>query len=200
MHVDEGQRGLLGHADPDGRVAILGLARHDEVGLIREARRDATPEHGVIVGDEGPDDPVGLARFWSFQRGVPLASVQRASSFGRPSIGWGPRAAPPGYPRRPSTTGIRSYTRRVVRAAILERPGDPLTIGEVTLDPPASGEVRVRMTASGVCHSDLHVRDGEWPRPGPFVIGHEGAGVVTAARARTWTRRRPGCAPESPSR
>ena len=36
------------------------------------------------------------------------------------------------------------------------------------------------MTASGVCHSDLHVRDGEWPRPGPFVIGHEGAGVVTA--------------------
>jgi S-(hydroxymethyl)glutathione dehydrogenase/alcohol dehydrogenase len=53
-------------------------------------------------------------------------------------------------------------------------------IGDVALDPPAAGEVRVRMTASGVCHSDLHVRDGEWPRPGPFVIGHEGAGVVTA--------------------
>lgn len=67
----------------------------------------------------------------------------------------------------------------MVRAAILERPGDPLTIGEVALDPPAAGEVRVRMTASGVCHSDLHVRDGEWPRPGPFVIGHEGAGIVT---------------------
>ncbi len=68
----------------------------------------------------------------------------------------------------------------MVRAAILERPGEPLTIGEVTLDPPGPGEVRVRMTASGVCHSDLHVRDGEWPRPGPFVIGHEGAGIVTA--------------------
>jgi S-(hydroxymethyl)glutathione dehydrogenase / alcohol dehydrogenase len=68
----------------------------------------------------------------------------------------------------------------VVRAAILERPGDPLTIGDVVIDPPATGEVRVRMTASGVCHSDLHVRDGEWPRPGPFVIGHEGAGVVSA--------------------
>jgi S-(hydroxymethyl)glutathione dehydrogenase / alcohol dehydrogenase len=75
--------------------------------------------------------------------------------------------------------GIRSYTRRVVRAAILERPGHPLTIGDVVLDPPAAGEIRVRITASGVCHSDLHVRDGEWPRPGPFVIGHEGAGVVT---------------------
>jgi len=36
------------------------------------------------------------------------------------------------------------------------------------------------MTASGVCHSDLHVRDGEWDRPGPIVLGHEGAGIVDA--------------------
>ncbi len=34
------------------------------------------------------------------------------------------------------------------------------------------------MLASGVCHSDLHVRDGEWQRPGPIVMGHEGAGIV----------------------
>ncbi len=36
------------------------------------------------------------------------------------------------------------------------------------------------MLASGVCHSDLHVRDDEWDRPGPIVMGHEGAGVVEA--------------------
>ena len=36
------------------------------------------------------------------------------------------------------------------------------------------------MLASGVCHSDLHVRDGEWDRPTPIVMGHEGAGVVEA--------------------
>ena len=36
------------------------------------------------------------------------------------------------------------------------------------------------MLASGVCHSDLHVRDGEWDRPGPIVMGHEGAGIVEA--------------------
>jgi S-(hydroxymethyl)glutathione dehydrogenase/alcohol dehydrogenase len=36
------------------------------------------------------------------------------------------------------------------------------------------------MTASGVCHSDLHVRDGDWERPGPIVLGHEGAGVIEA--------------------
>ncbi len=37
------------------------------------------------------------------------------------------------------------------------------------------------MLASGVCRSDLHVRDGEWERPGPIVMGHEGAGIVEAA-------------------
>ena len=36
------------------------------------------------------------------------------------------------------------------------------------------------MLASGVCHSDLHVRDGEWDRPGPIVMGHEGAGIIEA--------------------
>lgn len=36
------------------------------------------------------------------------------------------------------------------------------------------------MLASGICHSDLHVRDGEWDRPGPIVLGHEGAAVVEA--------------------
>ncbi len=36
------------------------------------------------------------------------------------------------------------------------------------------------MTSAGVCHSDLHVRDGHWKRPGPIVMGHEGAGIVEA--------------------
>ena len=52
-----------------------------------------------------------------------------------------------------------------------------------TLADPRDGEVRVRMLASGVCHSDLHVRDGEWDRPGPIVMGHEGAGRRRGARA-----------------
>ena len=67
-----------------------------------------------------------------------------------------------------------------VRAAVLQQPGEPVAIEELILDEPKWGEVRVRILASGVCHSDLHVRDGEWPRPGPFVIGHEGAGIVEA--------------------
>ena len=54
-------------------------------------------------------------------------------------------------------------------------PSRPSSVAE-----PRAGEVRVRILASGVCHSDLHVRDGEWPRPTPVVMGHEGAGVVEA--------------------
>lgn len=67
-----------------------------------------------------------------------------------------------------------------VRAAVLERVGEPIVVRDLELAAPRAGEVRVRMLASGVCHSDLHVRDGEWDRPTPIVMGHEGSGVVEA--------------------
>jgi S-(hydroxymethyl)glutathione dehydrogenase/alcohol dehydrogenase len=67
-----------------------------------------------------------------------------------------------------------------VRAAVLRSSGAPAAIEELALAEPRAGEVRVRVLASGVCHSDLHVRDGDWPRPLPMAMGHEGAGVVEA--------------------
>lgn len=67
-----------------------------------------------------------------------------------------------------------------IEGAVIERAGVAPVIEELLLDDPHPGEVLVRMTASGVCHSDLHVRDGEWQRPGPIVMGHEGAGVIEA--------------------
>jgi len=66
------------------------------------------------------------------------------------------------------------------RAAVLDRPGVPTRIEDLELAPPGPGEVRVRMAAAGVCHSDLHVRDGEWERAGPIVLGHEGSAIVEA--------------------
>jgi len=63
------------------------------------------------------------------------------------------------------------------RAAVVREPGE-LTIEEITLDPPREGEVLVRMTAAGVCHSDLHTYLGELRIMPPLVLGHEGAGVV----------------------
>ena len=68
----------------------------------------------------------------------------------------------------------------LARAAVLEKVGRPVAVRDLELIEPRVGEVRVRMLASGVCHSDLHVRDGEWDRPTPIVMGHEGAGVVEA--------------------
>ncbi len=72
---------------------------------------------------------------------------------------------------------------RDIRAAVIEAAGQPTSIENLRLDDPRAGEVLVRMTASGVCHSDLHVRDGDWQRPGPIVLGHEGAGVIEAVGA-----------------
>jgi alcohol dehydrogenase len=74
------------------------------------------------------------------------------------------------------------------RAAILEEPGRPrpyalsrpLTIAEIDLAPPARGEVLVRVTAAGLCHSDLSVINGDRPRPTPMALGHEAAGIVEA--------------------
>jgi Zn-dependent alcohol dehydrogenase len=65
-----------------------------------------------------------------------------------------------------------------MRAAVLFEPGTPLRMEEVQLAPPGSGEVRVRVVAAGVCHSDYHVMKGDIPQPLPVVLGHEGAGVV----------------------
>jgi alcohol dehydrogenase len=73
-----------------------------------------------------------------------------------------------------------------VRAAVLESSGlprpyadsRPLQIRSIELDPPGPGELRVKVLAAGLCHSDLSVINGDRPRPLPMVIGHESAGEV----------------------
>jgi S-(hydroxymethyl)glutathione dehydrogenase/alcohol dehydrogenase len=65
-----------------------------------------------------------------------------------------------------------------MRAAVLHDFGKPLVVQELSIDPPKAGELGIRMAASGVCHSDLHVAQGVHPTSLPVVLGHEGAGVV----------------------
>ncbi len=65
-----------------------------------------------------------------------------------------------------------------MKAAVLYEYNKPLVVEEVTLDPPKANEVKVRLAASGICASDLHVMDGLAPRQLPVVLGHEGAGIV----------------------
>src|SRR5437660_3543480 len=66
-----------------------------------------------------------------------------------------------------------------MRASVLFAPRTALKVEDVELEAPRAGEVRVRMAASGVCHSCLHAADGSWTGvPVPIVLGDEGAGVV----------------------
>jgi S-(hydroxymethyl)glutathione dehydrogenase/alcohol dehydrogenase len=68
-----------------------------------------------------------------------------------------------------------------VRAAVLREVGGPLRVEDVELAAPGPGEVRVRIAAAGVCHSDLSLARGTLRTPAvPVVLGHEGAGHVTA--------------------
>ena len=68
-----------------------------------------------------------------------------------------------------------------IRAAVLEGFGQPLAVQEVDLAEPRSGEALVRLTACGVCHTDLFTASGADPSGyAPTVLGHEGAGVVEA--------------------
>ncbi len=66
-----------------------------------------------------------------------------------------------------------------IRAAVLERFGDPLEVQELELAEPRAGEAVVRLVACGVCHTDLFTASGADPSGyAPTVLGHEGAGVV----------------------
>lgn len=68
-----------------------------------------------------------------------------------------------------------------MRAAVLERPGEPLRLVDRASIAPGAGQVRLRVRACGVCRTDLHVVDGELPDLGrPVVPGHQVVGVVDA--------------------
>lgn len=71
---------------------------------------------------------------------------------------------------------------KTMKAAVVREFGSPLSIHEVPVPEPRSGEVLIKVAACGVCHTDLHAVDGDWPvKPGlPFIPGHEAVGHVVA--------------------
>src|SRR5476651_391492 len=72
-----------------------------------------------------------------------------------------------------------------MQAAVVEAFGKPLVLKEVDIPTPGTGQVLVKTEACGVCHTDLHAANGDWPlKPTlPFIPGHEGIGIVTALGA-----------------
>jgi Zn-dependent alcohol dehydrogenase len=67
-----------------------------------------------------------------------------------------------------------------MKAAVCYEFGTPLSVEEVEIDPPRTGEVKVRMVAVAICHSDIHYIRGDWKAEVPIVVGHEAAGIVDA--------------------
>ena len=72
-----------------------------------------------------------------------------------------------------------------MRAAVVRRFGEPRAIEEWDVPTPGPGQVLIRYHATGVCHTDLHAAEGDWPvKPNPpFIPGHEGVGEVAAVGA-----------------
>jgi propanol-preferring alcohol dehydrogenase len=67
-----------------------------------------------------------------------------------------------------------------MKAAVVRAFGAPLVIEELPVPTPGPGQLLIRLVASGVCHTDVHAADGDWPvKPSlPFIPGHEGVGDV----------------------
>jgi propanol-preferring alcohol dehydrogenase len=79
---------------------------------------------------------------------------------------------------QPSNTKAAPTT---YRAAVVHDFGSPLTVEQVEMPALKSGQLRVKVEACGLCHTDLHAANGDWPvKPSPpFIPGHEGIGIVT---------------------
>src|SRR6478672_12143100 len=74
---------------------------------------------------------------------------------------------------------------KTMKAAVVREFCKPLVIEEAAVPEPGPGQILVKIEASGVCHTDLHAADGDWPvKPTPpFIPGHEGVGNVAAMGA-----------------
>ena len=155
----------LANGTPYGLAA--GLQTRD---VARAHRVAARLDAGIVwVNDWAMLDPA-----------VPFGGV-KDSGFGRE---YGPEALEAytrvksvviSLPLVPSRGAAMTIT---TQAAVVESGGAPFTLVEVELDEPRADEVLVRMTAAGLCHTDLGVASGGLPFPLPGVLGHEGAGVV----------------------
>ena len=73
----------------------------------------------------------------------------------------------------------------MMKAAVVREFGKPLTIEDYPVPEVPRGQILVKIEASGICHTDLHAADGDWPvKPTlPFIPGHEGVGFVAAVGA-----------------
>lgn len=106
------------------------------------------------------------------------AVVSRPSLINKAFRPFGSVAGSDQLSRNTAFEGERDGSKMRTRAAVLWAPGEPWSVESIELDEPRYGEVLVRLVATGLCHSDEHMRDGTNVMKYPFIGGHEGSGVV----------------------
>src|SRR4030042_6678397 len=70
------------------------------------------------------------------------------------------------------------FKEDLMKAAVCDEFNKPVVLEDVTLSEPGEGDVKIRLAATAICHSDIHDWKGEMPGPTPFVGGHESAGDI----------------------
>ena len=172
----QNSRAVTGVHYASSKAAIVALTRHaatraGRIGRDRERRRtggdrraDGRDRRARAAGGDAEDDPrrqAGTAG--GGRRGSGVSGFRRGRLRHRRHAGR----------QRRDADAMR------MRAAVMHEPG-ALVVEELDVEEPLPGEVVVRMSAVGVCGTDLHSYKGEWDRPTPIVLGHEGAGLVEA--------------------
>jgi aryl-alcohol dehydrogenase len=74
-----------------------------------------------------------------------------------------------------------------VRVAVVEKKGAPFIFRETEMDEPRPDEILVRVVATGICHTDAHIRNQGYETPLPIILGHEGSGIVERVGAEVRT-------------
>lgn len=161
---------------------VLSILRYeDEEDALRIANGTVYGLAGAVWAGEEAEAVAFARRLDTGQVDINGGRFNPLAPFGGTSSrAWDANSAPTASPStsRPSPSSSRSV--HVVRAAVLSAVGAPLEIAEIELPEPGPGQVRVRLAAAGVCHSDLSLSNGTMRVPVPAVLGHEGAGTVVA--------------------
>ena len=172
----QNSRAVTGVHYATSKAAIIALTRHAATelagsGVTVNAVAPAAID-GPMVATVAPERLRGDAED---DPGRPARATGRGGGRRRlPRLGRS-RVRHRGDPRRQR----RDVDAMRTRAAVMHEPGR-LEVEELDVEEPLPGEVVVRMSAVGVCGTDLHSYKGEWDRPTPIVLGHEGTGVVEA--------------------
>src|SRR5665213_4599387 len=111
----------------------------------------------------------------------PMSSSSVIGSSGSPQMRSCLATAIPTYSVTPHSLSNKDMPMaRLAKAVVARELGKPVLVEQIEVAAPQHDEVTVRMAACGVCHSDLSATNGTINYPLPFVLGHEGAGVIVA--------------------